>query len=354
MARTRLASANMRGMAWARRLVVHGVSPGLAALLGAGGVGAASVVAGLVRDDVGHAGQALLLVLPVTVTATLGGRLPALLTATLATLSFALLLPPVGELRLHFAEDAMALVVFSIVAFLTSGLVAHRIEAMAGLERQRAALLRSVSHDLRNPLAAIRAAASELQDDGLHDAATRGRLLDLVGDEAERLDRLVANLLSLARIEGGGLRPRPQAVDLAELVDGCLARLGHALARTAVVVHAEGGLPLVMADHTLLEQVVTNLVENALRHSPPGEPVEIELAHLASDVVLRVTDHGPGVPPDAVATVFEPFHRGDLPGSGGIGLAICKAVVEAHAGTITVRDLPRCGAVFVVTLPAGT
>ena len=334
-----------------RRITVRGVPPRLAALFGGLAVGLVGSLAALFGDGLGHAAQALLLVVPVTATAVLGGRAPALFAAALATLTFTLILPPVGLLRVHFAEDVVALVVFSIVAFTISNLVAHRIEALGWLERQRAALLRSVSHDLRTPLATIRAAVSELEDESLHSEPSRRRLLELVGDESERLDRLVGNLLSLARIEGGGLRPRRQAVDLAELARRCVDRLGHALTATDVVIDADADLPLVLVDHTLFEQVVTNLLENAARHSPPGEPIEVSLHSLPGAVELQVADHGPGVAPEHAATIFEPFRSGTTSGSSGIGLAICKAVVEAHAGTITVRGLPRGGAVFVVTLP---
>src|SRR5262249_27771116 len=159
-----------------------------------------------------------LLVVPVVATAIMGGRRPAELVAGVATLMFTLVLPPVGSLRLRFTEDVVALIVFSAVAFTIGGVVARRVETFNRLEQQRAALLRSVSHDLRTPLAAIRAAVSELKTESLYDEAARMHLLEHVGDEAERLDRLVANLLSLARIEGGGLTPHRQSVDVAELV----------------------------------------------------------------------------------------------------------------------------------------
>jgi K+-sensing histidine kinase KdpD len=334
-----------------RRITVQGLPPRRAAVLGGLSVVVVGLLAALFGDGLGPAAQALLLVVPVTATAVLGGRIPALFAAALATLTFTLMLPPVGSLRVRFAEDVVALIVFTVVAFTISNLVAHRIEALAAVERQRAALLRSVSHDLRTPLAAIRAAVSELEDEALHPAHSRRRLLELVGDEAERLDRLVGNLLSLARIEGGGLQPRRQAVDLAELVRRCVARLGHALAATEVVVEAERDLPVVLVDHTLFEQVVTNLLENAVRHSPPGAPVEVELGATRRSIELRVADHGPGVPEDQVAGIFEPFRSTSTGGFGGVGLAICKAVVEAHDGTIAVRGSPRGGAVFTVTLP---
>jgi two-component system sensor histidine kinase KdpD len=173
----------------------------------------------------------------------------------------------------------------------------------------------------------------------------------MVGDEAERLDRLVGNLLSLARVEGGGLEPRRQAVDIVELVQLCIARLARPLAGIEVVTVAPPGLPLVLADHTLLEQVVTNLLENAGRHSPPRAGIDIVLRAHGRVIELVVADGGPGVAPDQVATIFEPFRSGTTAGQSGIGLAICKAVVEAHGGTITVGDSPRGGAAFTVTIP---
>jgi two-component system sensor histidine kinase KdpD len=231
--------------------------------------------------------------------------------------------------------------------------VAHRIEALDQLEKQRAALLRSVSHDLRTPLSAIRASVSELEDGSMYDDATRTRLLYLVGEEADRLDRLVANLLSLARIEGGGLTPRRVAVDLPELVRLCTHRLDRVLGDTEVRVDAPSDLPTVFADHTLLEQVVTNLLENAARHSPLGTPIIVELRAVRKTVELAVIDHGVGVTAEDSRLIFEPFRSGTQGGASGIGLAICKAVVEVHGGTIGVHETPGGGATFTVRLPIG-
>jgi two-component system sensor histidine kinase KdpD len=254
-------------------------------------------------------------------------------------------------LRIHLAEDVVALVVFSVVAFTVGSLVAQRVDMLGRLERQRAALLRSVSHDLRTPLAAIRAAASELQVEASLTDEQQRRMLAMVEDEAERLDRLVGNLLSLARIEGGGLQPRRQAVDIIELVQLCTARLSRVLEGTAVVLDAAADLPLVFADHTLLEQVITNLIENAVRHSPPGASVDIMVRAQSGAIELVVADGGSGVSADESATIFEPFRSGPKAGTSGVGLAICKAVVEAHGGTITVGDSSRGGAAFTVSLP---
>jgi K+-sensing histidine kinase KdpD len=333
-----------------RPLVVRGLRPWHATAIGAAAVVVVTVAVAPFGDSIGHATQALLLVLPVVATAVVGGRRPAEVVAAVATVMFTLLLPPVGSLRLRFAEDVVALVVFTAVAFITGGLVAYRIDTLRRLEAQRMALLRAVSHDLRTPLAAIRAAASELQDPSLYDAPGRRRLAETVGEEAERLYRLVADLLSLARIQGGGLRPRPRAVDLVELARLCTERLGRVLDGTEVRVRADADVPAVLVDHTLFEQVVTNLLENAARHSPPGQPIDVEVAAAGRVVELVVRDHGPGVPAAEQDAVFEPFRSGGG-GTTGVGLAICKAVVEAHGGTITVRDSPGGGAAFTVTIP---
>jgi K+-sensing histidine kinase KdpD len=343
--------ATVRLAASVRRVLVRGLPPAQAAVAGGVLVIALALVVGLLEDTIGHAAQALVLVVPVMLTAALGGRRPAWFVAALATLTFLVVLPPVGTLKIHLAEDIVALVVFSVVAFTVGGLVAQRVDVLGRLERQRAALLRSVSHDLRTPLAAIRAAASELQEKSSHSVEQQGRMLAMVEDEAERLDRLVGNLLSLARIEGGGLEPRRQAVDIVELVQLCTVRLSKVLAETGVVVDAPPDLPLVFADHTLLEQVVTNLIENAVRHSPPGASVDIAVRADTKVLELVVADGGPGVSADDLNTIFEPFRSGTSAGMSGIGLAICKAVVEAHGGTILVGDSSRGGAAFTVSLP---
>ena len=152
---------------------------------------------------------------------------------------------------------------------------AHRLDLLERVDEQRRALLRSVSHDLRTPLAAIRAATSDMRDGAGYDDATRDELLDMVGDEAERLDRLVANLLSLSRIEAGAFQPDRQAVALDELVADRVHRLARVF-RDVTVEQAivRRALPLVDADYSQLDQVLTNLLENAARHSPDGASID--------------------------------------------------------------------------------
>jgi two-component system sensor histidine kinase KdpD len=334
-----------------RRVLALGAPPLPAAVGGVVAVALLALALAPFQDDVSRAGQGLVLVLPVVGAAVVGGRWPAYVVAGAATLAFALVIPPVGSLVVELEQDLVALVVFAVVAVVVSTVVAGRIEVLHEVERQRAALLRSVSHDLRTPLSAIRAGSTELLDGADHDPATRRRLLELIDGEAERLDRLVANLLSMSRIEAGALEPRRQAVDLGELVELTVPRLARRFTDLHLEVDVAPDVPVILADHTQLEQVITNLLENAARHSPPGGTVRLAVRAVGDGVELTVDDEGPGVDPADAIAIFEPFRTAGPSATSGIGLAICKAIVEAHAGTISVGGAPGGGARFTVTLP---
>jgi two-component system sensor histidine kinase KdpD len=227
-----------------------------------------------------------------------------------------------------------------------------RLAVLEQVDQQRRALLRSVSHDLRTPLATIRAAASELRDGEVVDADARADLLALVGDEAERLDRIVANLLNLSRIEAGVLHPDRQAIALDELIGERVRRLGRLFADVRVQIDVPDDLPFADGDYTLVDQVVSNLLENAARHSPPRSTVWVSARAQDGEIRVSVTDEGQGITEPERAHVFEPFRSGAGSQSSGIGLAICKAIVEAHGGTIDVAGVAGRGARFTFTIPA--
>ncbi len=215
-----------------------------------------------------------------------------------------------------------ALVVFLVVAVVVGGLVgtvaaadrqriraeAARAQALEEVDRARTGLLRSVSHDLRTPLATIRAVATELQSGTEYDQPTRDELLGLVGAEAERLDRIVENLLSMSRIEAGTFAPDRQAVDLAELVTASADRLHRVLTGLRLELDIAPDLPLVPADYSQIDQVLSNLLENAARHSPPDAPVRITVAierdATPTEVTVSVVDRGPGVDPALMASAL--------------------------------------------------
>jgi K+-sensing histidine kinase KdpD len=338
---------------WWASLLTFGMGAWQATVLGVALVSVFALVLGPERHVVTRATQALTLVVPVVGAAVLGGRRAAYAVATVATIAFSLVEPPVGSVRVRLAQDVVALAVFFLVAVVVGSVVARRIELLGQIERHRAALLRSVSHDLRTPLAAIQAAASELAATDRLPRETAHRFLRLIGEESQRLDRLVANLLSLSRIEAGAFASDRQIVDIGELVEATTERLSRVFTGVVLEVSVANDLPFLRGDHTQLDQLLTNLLENAARHTPAGGTVAVEALTGIDEVVLKVSDEGPGIDANDVAALFEPFRSGRIPGATGIGLAICKAVVEGHGGTITVGRTPAGGAVFTACFPIG-
>jgi two-component system sensor histidine kinase KdpD len=226
-----------------------------------------------------------------------------------------------------------------------------RVEA----ERLRSALLSSVSHDLRTPLAAITGAATTLRDEDGLDADTRGDLIGAVCDEAERLERLVGNLLDMTRLESGSVEPRREWVPLVEVIGAALTRLEQPLSQRRVTTTIPDELPLLSVDPVLLEQLFSNVLENTTKYTPPGSPLDISARRERDSVVVEVADRGPGLPAGAEEKIFERFRRGDHPavGGAGLGLAIARAIASAHGGALVASNRPGGGAVFRLELPLG-
>jgi two-component system sensor histidine kinase KdpD len=226
---------------------------------------------------------------------------------------------------------------------------------LARSEEMRSTLLSTVSHDLRTPLAAITGAATALRDDWSRvPEAERRELLDTVCEEADRLERLVGNLLDMTRVEAGGLRVKREWVPLEELVGAALTRVDPRLTGRPVSTALPADLPLVSVDPVLVQQVLVNLLENAAKYTPPGSALELAAEVAEGMVIVRVADHGPGIAAADRERVFEKFYRGTQAGSGvGLGLAICRGIVEAHGGTIRVESRPGGGALFRIALPVG-
>ena len=188
----------------------------------------------------------------------------------------------------------------------------------------------------------------------VHDPAQQHELLVTILEETDRLNRLVGNILDLARIRAGALIPRRVPTDVQEVAEAVLARMRPQLAHVRVELAVPEDLPEIAADPMQLDQVLTNLVENAARHSPPGGVVGIRVSREGDAVRVRVSDEGPGIPPAQREKVFEPFYRGreepERPGSG-LGLSIARAVVTAHGGRIWVEDIADGGTALVLDLP---
>jgi two-component system sensor histidine kinase KdpD len=233
-----------------------------------------------------------------------------------------------------------------------------RARLIAETDRLRAALLTSISHDLRTPLASILGSATSLTASGDQlDAPTRQELMRTIQDEAERLNRFIGNLLDMTRLESGPLQLRTGPVDLSDVIGSALRRAGKILAAHRTQVRLQPNLPMLDVDEVLFEQVLFNLFDNAAKYAPPGSLVTITAWHDERVVRLQVIDEGPGIPPADLDHIFEKFYRAgdsDRRRAGtGLGLAICRGFVEAMHGTITAANrTDREGAVFTIALPA--
>ena len=223
-------------------------------------------------------------------------------------------------------------------------------------ERLRSTLLSSLSHDLRTPLAGIEGAATTLLEGGVGlSEAGRRDLAETIVDETRRMTRLIGNLLDMVRVESGDLALRRAWVPLEEVIGVARLRLHAQLAGRPVEVELHDAQRLVPIDEVLIEQVLVNLLENAIRHTPEGTPVTIRTWEEGEQVVVEVADRGPGIPTEARESIFRKFHRlgSGSDGSGtGLGLAICRGVVTAHGGRIWVEARPGGGASFRFTIPA--
>jgi two-component system sensor histidine kinase KdpD len=292
-------------------------------------------------------------------------------------------LPPVHTFTLNDSRQWLALLVFlttaivvgelaarsrrraqeaSLLADAATSLLAERerlaaealeAEALRRADVIKTALLRAVSHDLRTPLMAISTAAGALaRDDLAIDDADRAELLATILSASDRLDHLVDNLLDLSRLQAGAAQPEPALLELDDVVVGALDELGKEGRRVEVAFSDSS--PSVRVDAHQIQRVLVNVLENALKYSPEGEPVHMKVSGTPAEAVIRVIDHGPGIAVEERERIFEPFHRGnrgDHPGAG-LGLAIARGFAEANGGRLWVESRHGQGATFVLSLPA--
>jgi two-component system sensor histidine kinase KdpD len=226
-------------------------------------------------------------------------------------------------------------------------------ETLRRSDAVKTAILRAVSHDLRTPLMAILTSASTLaRADFDLDQADRSELLATVLEESQRLDRLVGNLLDLSRLQAGAAEPDAEVVTIDDLVVASLEELGTDGDRVEVTLPDE--LPAVRVDSRQIERVLVNLIENALKYSPSAERVHLRVAATSSELLVRVIDRGPGVPPSESQRIFTPFQRGsgvERVRGAGLGLAIAQGFAEANGGRIWLESHEGQGATFVLALP---
>jgi two-component system sensor histidine kinase KdpD len=301
----------------------------------------------------------LFAVLPVAVSYGLGYAIVVSVASMLAFNFF--FLPPLHTLALTDSENWVALAVYLVTAVVVSELAAQArrraiaaadAEALRRSDAVKTAVLHAVSHDLRSPLTAIRAAGEGLESGSLDlDEDDRAALLETIAIETARLERLVSNLLDLSRLEAGAARPEPELWPIDELISRALEALGADASRISVV--NEDAVPPVLVDAAQLERTLVNVLENALRLSSPADPVDVAVQRLGPEIHIRVSDRGPGLEGEDLERIFEPFEHGGGHRRGtGLGLAIARGFAEANGCRLWAEARPGSGATFVLALPA--
>ncbi len=254
--------------------------------------------------------------------------------------------------RLLDAFATQAAMAMERVQFSRQAEQAQILQARENLER---ALLNSISHDLRSPLASVTGVLSSLRDEGAHlGEPARRELLDTACGEADRLNRFVGNLLDMTRIEAGALRPRLEPCDVQDLVGCALAVLESRLEEREVRLRMPPLMPLVPMDLVLMTQVLVNILDNSIKYSPPASPLEIVAQADTGWLEIRLSDRGRGVPEQDLKRVFDKFYRIPVPEGAagtGLGLSICKGLVEAHGGRIRAENREGGGLTIVIRLP---
>ena len=303
--------------------------------------------------------------LGVVVTAVRWGRGPSVLASLLAVAAFDFFfVPPRLSFAVSDAQYLVTLAVMMIVGLVVSHLTArlrHQAQVAAEArmhteaERLRNSLLAAISHDLRTPLAAIVGASSSLMEEGasLSSAARRALGRDIL-ESSRRMSELMDKVLDMARLQSGVIELKREWYPLEEIVGAALGQLKGRLSDHRVGVELPADLPWISVDARLLEQVLLNLIENALKYSPAGTLILISAERGGDSISVEVADQGPGLPAGAEEQVFEKFYQArpeHAAGGAGLGLAICRTIVDAHGGSIRAASRPDGGASFLFTLP---
>lgn len=231
----------------------------------------------------------------------------------------------------------------------------RQIKLLQAAEKLQNALLNSISHDLRTPLVSITGALTTLESQDADIAPeSRRSLLETAREEAERLNRLVGNLLDMTRLEAGALRVKREPADVQDLLGATIGQMEARLTGRSLRVDAPDDLPIISVDFVLIVHVLNNLLDNALKYSPEKSAIEIRARHVKGEVQISVVDNGLGVPSDDLERIFDKFYRvqrADQVSGTGLGLAICKGIVEAHDGRIWAENQPGSGAILTIALP---
>jgi K+-sensing histidine kinase KdpD len=294
---------------------------------------------------------------------------PSIFVSLLSVMAYGLIYIPlyrnfaVPEVTYFYLLGGM-LVISLLISELTGGIrqrmemarlakEAQEAQAEAETERMRNTILSSISHDLRTPLATIKGAASSLLENEFIDAGARQEVTRALYHEADRLDKQVKNLLNMSRLEAGAVHLQKEWLPVEEVVGSALARFEGQLNGHTFRTHFPPELPLIFCDGVLIEQVFSNLLENALKYTPSCTSIDLTASAQEKSIVFEIADQGEGIPAGDEIRIFEKFYRGrpSREGGVGLGLAICRAIIEVHGGRIWAENQAGGGVIFRFTIP---
>jgi two-component system sensor histidine kinase KdpD len=329
------------------------------------GVALVTIACWLLTPLTGYGAISLIFLLGVLLAGMVLSRGPVLLVAALSALSWNFLfIPPLFTLHIAKVEDALTFATFFIIALTVGSLTAQlkarehlaaQVQLAKNSEQLRKTLFDCVSHELKTPLAAIGAASQELLR--LTANTPNAEMLEQLATEihhgSHRLHRVVNNLLDMNRLESGVVRPNLEWCDVRELLQSAMEIERDSIGGRDIRLDVAEDIPLALVDSTLTEQAVAKLLANAGSHTPSRLPIEIDAAYDAGQLVISVSDRGPGFSVEPVEQLFEKFYRGDGRKTGGLGLglSIARGFVEAHGGKLTAENRDGGGARFIIRLP---
>lgn len=312
----------------------------------------------LVKRSLEPTNLVMFYLLAVVIAAIRWGQAPAIVTAILSVLFFDFfLVPPYFTLGVADIQYLFTFIAFLIVGVVVSTLASKTREQVIQrqTEKLQTALLNSISHDLRTPIASITGSLSALIDRDYNlDDATRKELLETAFQESERLNQLVGNLLDMTRMEAGALKISRKPCELRDLLGASLEQLRDRIGSRNIKIDVPKDFPEVAIDFSFMMKVFFNLIDNALKYSPPDASIFIK-ASLSQDTArIEIKDQGVGIPDEDLKRIFDKFYRVQRPHQikgTGLGLSICKGIIEAHAGQITAINNPDRGVTFIINIP---
>lgn len=317
----------------------------------------------ILHNWIGYRVVAFMLLVSVSLLAMFFDIVPVLFSAGLSALLWNFLfIPPRFTLSIGTTEDRWLLLMYFVIAMIHSVLMYRIIEAKKEIQKREVkqnaikfynTLLNSLSHELRTPITTIMGATDNLNNADHLSENDKAVLLAEISIATDRLNQQVENLLSMSRLESGMIQLKKDWVDVNELIYKTIQKLEPAILKYRIQVYTDDQLPLFKLDFGLMEQVVHNLLNNCIQHTPEGTEITVKASCIDEALNMEISDAGKGFPESEIDKVFEKFYRvtGSKPGGTGLGLSIVKGFVEAQGGTISLKNLPLRGAQFIITIP---